>query len=38
MSAQALRLEVVDFTDADHWRWRLTDANGAFLADHEVAL
>jgi len=34
----ALKLEVTDFTDADHWRWRLTDPNGAFLADHEVAL
>jgi CHAT domain len=38
MSTQALRLEVVDFTDADHWRWRLTDADGAFLADHDVSL
>ncbi len=38
MSAQALRLEVVDLTDADHWRWRLTDAKGAFLADYEVSL
>jgi tetratricopeptide (TPR) repeat protein len=33
-----LRLEVTDFTDRDHWRWRLTDAAGKFLADHEVAL
>jgi hypothetical protein len=34
----ALRLEVAAFTDANHWRWRLTDAPGAFLADHTVAL
>jgi len=34
----ALRLEVTDFTDRDHWRWRLTDAAGKFLADHQVAL
>jgi tetratricopeptide (TPR) repeat protein len=34
----ALRLEVTDFSDRDHWRWRLTDAAGKFLADHEVAL
>jgi hypothetical protein len=34
----ALRLEVTDFADHDHWRWRLTDAAGKFLADHEVAL
>ena len=24
--------------DANHWRWRLTDAAGAFLADHAVEL
>lgn len=34
----ALRLEVTDFTDRNHWCWRLTDAAGKFLADHEVAL
>jgi len=34
----ALRLEVASFSDQDHWRWRLTDAQGKFLADHEVAL
>jgi hypothetical protein len=34
----ALRLEVAEFTDANHWRWRLKDADGAFLADHTVAL
>jgi hypothetical protein len=33
-----LRLEIAEFKDADHWRWRLTDAGGAFLADHAVAL
>jgi len=34
----ALCLEVASFSDPDHWRWRLTDARGKFLADHEVAL
>jgi hypothetical protein len=34
----ALRLEIAEFTDANHWRWRLTDADGNFLADHTVAL
>jgi tetratricopeptide (TPR) repeat protein len=24
--------------DVTHWRWRLTDQDGAFLADHQVAL
>src|SRR5271169_5595867 len=38
MSAQALRLEIADFKDADHWRWVLKDADGAFLGDHTVAL
>jgi CHAT domain len=33
-----LRLEVAEFTDANHWRWLLTDTAGAFLADHTVAL
>jgi hypothetical protein len=33
-----LQLEVAEYTDLDHWRWRLTDAGGAFLADHAVAL
>src|SRR5215469_17038879 len=33
-----LRLEIAEFTDANHWRWRLTDEGGAFLADHPVAL
>jgi CHAT domain len=33
-----LQLEVADYTDLDHWRWRLTDAGGAFLADYTVAL
>ena len=34
----SLRLEIYEFTDANRWRWRLTDAQGAFLADHAVAL
>jgi len=34
----ALRLEVASFSDPDHWRWRLTDARGKLLADHQVAL
>ena len=38
MNAQALRLEIADFKDADHWRWVLKDAIGAFLGDHAVAL
>jgi hypothetical protein len=38
MNTQALRLEIADFKDADHWRWVLRDPNGAFLADHTVAL
>ncbi|MBO0803718.1 MAG: CHAT domain-containing protein [Nocardiopsaceae bacterium] len=33
-----LRLEVREFTDLTRWRWTLTDAAGAFLADHEVRL
>ena len=33
-----LRLEVTSFTDIAHWRWRLTDAHGAFKADHQVTL
>jgi hypothetical protein len=34
----APRLEVAEFQDADHWRWLLTDPDGNFLADHQVAL
>jgi hypothetical protein len=34
----ALRLEIAEFTDANHWRWRLTDADGNFLDDQPVAL
>src|ERR1700730_15382514 len=34
----ALRLEIAEFTDANHWRWRLTDADGSFLAAHAVVL
>jgi tetratricopeptide (TPR) repeat protein len=33
-----LSLKPVDYQDADHWRWLLTDHNGAFLAEHKVAL
>ena len=33
-----LRLEVRDFEDPARWRWVLTGAGGAFLADHEVRL
>jgi hypothetical protein len=34
----ALCLEVAEFSDADHWRFVLKEAGGAFLADHSVAL
>ena len=33
-----LRLEVLDFEGLARWRWVLTGAGGAFLADHEVRL
>ncbi len=36
--AHSLRLEIAEFSDVNRWRWRLTDAGGAFLADHSVAL
>ncbi len=32
------RLEVQDFQDATRWRWALTAAGGALVADHEVRL
>jgi len=38
MTSGPLHLQVADFADADHWRWVLTNADGAFLADHPVAL
>ncbi|HXW24974.1 MAG TPA: CHAT domain-containing protein [Xanthobacteraceae bacterium] len=38
MPTEALRLEVASFAGQNHWRWVLKDANGAFLADHEVNL
>jgi hypothetical protein len=38
MPAEALRLEVASIADQNHWRWVLKEANGAFLADHELAL
>src|SRR3954453_20920434 len=31
-----LRLEVLDYEGPSRWRWRLTDAGGAFVADHQV--
>src|SRR5438105_2932083 len=33
-----LVLEVVDFRDVGHWRWRLKEPGGSFLTDHEVSL
>src|ERR1035437_586845 len=36
--ATTLNLAVADYTDAQHWYWRLTDADGQFLADQEVNL
>src|SRR5262245_52344782 len=33
-----LLLEVTEYGDAAHWRWRLTTEGGAFIADHLVAL
>jgi hypothetical protein len=33
-----LFLQASNIRDAAHWYWRLTDANGNFLADHTVAL
>jgi hypothetical protein len=38
MPADLLHLEVYDFVDADHWRWRLSSSAGAYLADHKVVL
>ncbi|MCX6626178.1 MAG: hypothetical protein NTW28_00925, partial [Candidatus Solibacter sp.] len=36
--ATMLHLAVADYKDAHHWYWRLTDADGRFLADQEVKL
>ena len=36
--ATTLNLIVTDYKDANHWYWRLTDADGHFLADQEVRL
>ncbi|HEX5113880.1 MAG TPA: CHAT domain-containing protein [Pseudonocardiaceae bacterium] len=33
-----LRLEVLDYAGPTRWRWRLTDAEGASLAEHSVEL
>src|ERR1700733_13704821 len=38
MPAHPLRLEGVEFTDPDHWRWVLQENSGAFVADHSVTL
>jgi hypothetical protein len=37
-SATTLNLAISDYKDANHWYWRLQDADGAFLADQEVKL
>ncbi|HEY1572478.1 MAG TPA: CHAT domain-containing protein [Pseudonocardiaceae bacterium] len=37
-SAVVLRLEVLDYTGPTRWRWRLSDADGASLAEHTVRL
>ena len=34
----ALYLELTDYEDDAHWRWVLNDANGRYLADHDVDL
>ena len=34
MPSDPLCLEVAEFADADHWRWVLREAGGAFLAHH----
>jgi hypothetical protein len=36
--AGLLRLEAREFRDRTRWRWVLTDASEAFVADHEVRL
>jgi hypothetical protein len=33
-----LRLEVLDYAGPTRWRWRLTDARGGLLAEHDVDL
>ena len=33
-----LQLSLTDYQDETRWRWVLNDANGNFLADHEVSL
>jgi hypothetical protein len=33
-----LDLEVLDFVDDHQWRWRVSDSQGAFMADHSVSL
>ncbi len=38
MPVRLLTLEAIDFQTPQHWHWRLSAANGVFLADHEVKL
>jgi tetratricopeptide (TPR) repeat protein len=38
MTNEALLLEADDVRNASHWYWRLKDAGGVVLADHEVRL
>ena len=38
MPTRVLHLDAVEVQDSDHWRWVLKDDQGAFLADHNVAL
>ena len=38
MTNEALVLEANDVRNASHWYWRLKDAGGIALADHEVRL
>jgi hypothetical protein len=37
-SAVVLRLEVLDYAGPTRWRWRLSDADGRSLAEHDVEL
>ena len=36
--ATTLNLIAIDYKNANHWYWRLTGADGHFLADQEVRL
>src|SRR5271166_2460565 len=35
---ETLLLDVVEFTDDAHWRWRLTEKHGVILAEHRIDL